>query len=592
MVACSHRRNEYVLPTVWFMAGFSRALPSVAMRMLIVNEMQIQPYQQAVLGVWGGLPWNLKIFAAFLSDSVPVCGRRRIPYLTLGLALQLIAFSALASGRVPSVGVLGSLDCMQAMGMVWVGTMSDTLIVESMKRDSAGSETFGNLQTHCWISMFVGSLIGNLISGHVHLALGTSGVFGVTAVLKLTMLALPMALCDPGGHRLACAGRRGCATMRREILDGASSARVWRPILFLFIFAACPQNGDAWNSFLYGMPTTNVTAATANAQSGHAVPLPPLNLPEATLGYVNSVTTIAQVAGACFYPNPHPNPTPHPNPNPNPNPNPKPNDRTGSGRLLLPFLPQARAPPPPLRPHRRRLVSTATHAAHPHQPPKRAGWHTGRGVCDRRRCHLGGAWGGPPFLTSLTLLSIAHFGDTWQVTKELLAMPMLVLMASLCPDGAASTVFALLTSVQMAGSNLSGSLSSALTRALAVDLDDYSNLWKLTVACSAVRLSTLCCIALVPDQTPSNIERGSEERAARGLAQQDGGVEGVGAALAAGHGTHATSYMTSFLQIEHPQNHARAPSSRNRHPYFGAVLLFSLIGASLVWSLTSMFSNL
>ena len=95
MVGWSSRRNEYLLPMVWFMAGFSRALPSVAMRMLVVNEMQVAPYQQAILGVWGGLPWNFKILAAFLSDSVPICRRRRVPYLAFGLALQLIAFCSL-----------------------------------------------------------------------------------------------------------------------------------------------------------------------------------------------------------------------------------------------------------------------------------------------------------------------------------------------------------------------------------------------------------------------------------------------------------------------------------------------------------------
>ena len=47
-----------------------------------------------------------------------------------------------------------------------------------------------------------------------------------------------------------------------------------------------------------------------------------------------------------------------------------------------------------------------------------------------------------------------------EVAKELLAMPMLLMMAALCPAGATSTVFALLTSVQMAGATVRGSLSS------------------------------------------------------------------------------------------------------------------------------------
>ena len=32
------QRNYYLLPAVWFMAGFSRSFPSAAMRMMLVNE--------------------------------------------------------------------------------------------------------------------------------------------------------------------------------------------------------------------------------------------------------------------------------------------------------------------------------------------------------------------------------------------------------------------------------------------------------------------------------------------------------------------------------------------------------------------------
>ena len=148
------RRNHYVLPAVWFMAGFSRSIPSVAMRMLTVNEMRVQPAQQAILGVWAGLPWNFKMIAAFTSDTVPIFGRRRLPYLAIGLLLQLIAYFIMAQavqdgGLLPMS--LGALDFIQACGMVLLGTMSDTIIVETMKREDTGKGTFGNLQTDCWI---------------------------------------------------------------------------------------------------------------------------------------------------------------------------------------------------------------------------------------------------------------------------------------------------------------------------------------------------------------------------------------------------------------------------------------------------------
>lgn len=178
------------------------------------------------------------MLAAFLSDSAPIYGRRRGPYLGIGLLLQLLAYATLAASAAPSVGVLGSLDFAQACGMVLVGTMSDTLIVESMKRDDAGKASFGNLQAHCWIALFVGSLIGNAASGHAHEGLGTSGVFQLTAVFKVFMLCLPLAIRDLSGQKMACSTRDGCSIMAREVVTGANDPRIWRPVLFLFLYAA------------------------------------------------------------------------------------------------------------------------------------------------------------------------------------------------------------------------------------------------------------------------------------------------------------------------------------------------------------------
>ena len=84
-------------------------------------------------------------------------------------------------------------------------------------------------------------------------------------------------------------------------------------------------------------------------------------------------------------------------------------------------------------------------------------------------------------------------------------MPMLVMMAVLCPSGATGTVFALLTSVQMAGGTLGASLSAALTHAVGVTLEDYSRLAELTVACVTLRLATLLFIGLVPRQSMEQV---------------------------------------------------------------------------------------
>ena len=559
MESCCADRNRYILPVLWFMAGFSRAVPSVAMRILMVNELKVQPAQQAILGVAGGLPWSFKIFAAFLSDAVPVFGRRRVPYIVLSLLLQLTAYYILASD-MPSVAALGALDFMQACGMVFIGTMADTLIVESMRRLDSGRTRFGALQANCWISMFIGGLLGNAISGHLHAATSTQTVFALTATFKVGMLLIPVTLDDPAGQKLACADRARFRQLRIEIVEGASDPRVWRPVLFLFIFSACPQNGDAWNSFLFGTPSappvvsnaSRADASSANVSAGDTfdagasnasdmsggadgdVPLQPLELPEEVLGYISVVTTLSQAAGAALY-------------------------RACLKRLRL-----------------RPLFAAI--------------------VCVSSLLQLTQLLLVLRVNTALGLPDVAFaLGDDAiiEISRELLAMPMLVMMAALCPSGATGTVFALLTSVQMAGATLGGSLSAALTRATGVTLDDYSRLSTLTVACVALRLATLLALGLVPRQS---MEQVAADAASRGSS----GGGGAGRRFV---------QLAEETTTKPPDGDAPMPDAKSaagdsstsggggsqrqpRRRYLGAVLMLGLIASSLVWNVTAMLRSL
>ena len=58
---------------------------------------------QAIIGVAAVLPWDFKILAAFLSDWLPVYGKRRLPYLVLGIFVQIIE-KALLGTLAPTVG--------------------------------------------------------------------------------------------------------------------------------------------------------------------------------------------------------------------------------------------------------------------------------------------------------------------------------------------------------------------------------------------------------------------------------------------------------------------------------------------------------
>lgn len=82
--------------------------------------------------------------------------------------------------------------------------------------------------------------------------------------------------------------------------------------------------------------------------------------------------------------------------------------------------------------------------------------------------------------------------------QQLLALPILILMARMCPPGAEGTFYAVVTSVQSIGGTVSGAFSQLATRGFGVSLADFSGLWRLTLLTSTVKLAVLLFLPLVP----------------------------------------------------------------------------------------------
>ena len=125
----------------------------------------------------GSVPWNFKFAAAFLSDTLPICGRRRIPYLVGGIVAQCSAYWLIGvsgpvnpedrdgwSWLVQSNGLYAALSLMMSMGAMFTGVMCDTVVVEtSMRYEKADDK--GHIQTQTWMWGGIGGLIAGLFAG-------------------------------------------------------------------------------------------------------------------------------------------------------------------------------------------------------------------------------------------------------------------------------------------------------------------------------------------------------------------------------------------------------------------------------------------
>lgn len=90
------------------------------------------------------------------------------------------------------------------------------------------------------------------------------------------------------------------------------------------------------------------------------------------------------------------------------------------------------------------------------------------------------------------------------ISHQLLSMPILILMARLCPAGCEGTVYALVTSIQGVGGTVAGIFSKILTHQFVPTNIDFSKLWQLTLICALLKLTALLFLPLVPTSLDSN----------------------------------------------------------------------------------------
>ena len=82
------------------------------------------------------MTWDFKIFVAFLSDWIPICGRRRMPYLVAAILAQVFEKIALATLE-PTYSWLLIDAIWGGSAQVFIGVMLDTLAVQNTRLEAA-----------------------------------------------------------------------------------------------------------------------------------------------------------------------------------------------------------------------------------------------------------------------------------------------------------------------------------------------------------------------------------------------------------------------------------------------------------------------
>jgi len=153
---------------VVFLVSFSQGiqgLSDLALSYMYKDDLKLQPYEVSRISGLIGLPWIIKPLYGFISDSFPIFGYRRKPYLFIfGFIVSMCWI--LMSFYVDSLSKALTVAIICSTATCFINVIGEALIVELSQKQSKSDKNSGAKN----VSMFfmtksIGSLLTAFSSG-------------------------------------------------------------------------------------------------------------------------------------------------------------------------------------------------------------------------------------------------------------------------------------------------------------------------------------------------------------------------------------------------------------------------------------------
>jgi len=262
------RLKNLAVPLCYFTIGL---LQGIIYPMLNVYPLDLGATEAQQTTIWflKGFPSCLKILFGFLSDSVPIFGYRRKPYMFIGWMISIasmlvllltsdLSLERIASGEsntgsevvvppvnAPSVLSLSFIFFIWAVGVWWADVIADSLVAEKCKYETDADR--GNLQVRCYALRGIGVAVMVPISSftynthygpwYIILASATIPLFHLPFLYHLqeTRVVVP---------------EFSAQEQLQQLWKTACSSAVWQPMMFIFTYGLLTVSNTAWREFL------------------------------------------------------------------------------------------------------------------------------------------------------------------------------------------------------------------------------------------------------------------------------------------------------------------------------------------------------
>ncbi|MEI6443066.1 MAG: folate/biopterin family MFS transporter [Nostocales cyanobacterium ELA583] len=233
-----------VIITIYFVQGIL-TLSRLAVSFFLKDELLLSPVQMsAIIGI-GTLPWMIKPLYGFISDSLPLFGYHRKPYIVLSGIIGCAAWVCLGT-VVHTSSTATIMIVLASLSVAISDVIVDSIVVERARSESEAK--IGSLQSICWGSSAVGALCTAYFSGLLLEYFTTRTVFLITALFPLIVSSVAWFIAEQPINKDA---KKSNNTKNQllQIRQAITQKVIWLPTLFIFIWQATPKAESAFFYF-------------------------------------------------------------------------------------------------------------------------------------------------------------------------------------------------------------------------------------------------------------------------------------------------------------------------------------------------------
>jgi len=262
------RLKNLAVPLCYFTIGL---LQGIIYPMLNVYPLDLGATEAQQTTIWflKGFPSCFKILFGFLSDSVPIFGYRRKPYMFIGWMISIasmlvllltsdLSLERVASGEsntgsevvvppvnAPSVLSLSFIFFIWAIGVWWADVIADSLVAEKCKYETDADR--GNLQVRCYALRGIGVAVMVPISSFTYNThYGPWYIILTSATIPLFHLPFLYHLQETR----VVVPEFSAQEQLQQLWKTACSSAVWQPMMFIFTYGLLIVSNAAWREFL------------------------------------------------------------------------------------------------------------------------------------------------------------------------------------------------------------------------------------------------------------------------------------------------------------------------------------------------------